>query len=175
MKRSLILIAVLMIMGAGSPAMAQAPKGSKVIFMGSYFSNDGLVSDHHGGMSIGYQIKAWNGWVRTVVRQIQFASSSDPEDEDIEAIDISGLIDLSISERWSLYMLGGGSFNTDGQNQGLDAMIGLGADMRLWTFEEMRMVPGAVNIFGEFVFSDAETTGNYFQFNLGLSFTRPVE
>lgn len=170
MKRLLLTLLVLTMLPI-SVTFAQTEGNMAGLLYGSVWTEDNF-DNTHGGLKLGMQtaIDQEKGvWLRVVYSQYNF----DPEP--IQTLGISGIFQWYAGKKVNFWFVTGTEAYMDGVNDGADLFTGLGFSRSIWTVNNSDWaIAPKVSMFGEVTFTDAggQSTGNFVQFNLGLSFNR---
>jgi len=149
------------------------------VVMGSGFVEDNLDgSTWGGGLKFGFQTSLdadRSLSLRTMYNRFEFG----PAERSGEAFTIAVLSQWWLGKKWSLYIMPGTeNYVGDGDFSGTDWFGGIGFTRLIWTDgAEGWSIPAQAKVFAEVVFvdADAQPTGNYFQMNIGLLFSKPVK
>lgn len=86
------------------------------------------------------------------------------------------LVKFDLGKKWRLWLVYGGEFYVDGQNDGSAFFGGIGAKRSVLTFTNDAGNSGSVSLLGELTMTGAgaKETGDYWQLKLGVSLSPPA-
>ncbi len=160
------LLFILLIVLMFAPLHAQEKSNSSFIVFVTGQTDD-QFSNYYLGGKYGYQFlldSKRDIWIRTIYSHVDVVG------ENTEAIQIAGLINWYIGEKWNCWYTFGGENYVDGDIKGTDLFTGFGLSRKIFTVDGRT----TVNMFSEFSYTDTseEDGHDIVQINIGFILNR---